>query len=188
MSPPLPYFLSSFPAVPLACGLFVIVVTTVLIYHRTRIPTLSSAYASFPVISRRVINGGDRPIIALTVKVATGTLPTMSHVKIRKDGVEKSYTPTRFDGGVCELMIRVYPDGVLTPKLFKVGVGDKLSIKGPTGLHRYEGPGTFKNGRKRISGVKKIGMISGGTGVTPMMQVINHIIRDEKDSTKVGLL
>ncbi len=33
-----------------------------------------------------------------------------------------------------------------------------------------------------------IGLISGGTGITPMLQIIMAILKDEEDNTKVSLL
>ncbi|GMI36452.1 hypothetical protein TrRE_jg3588 [Triparma retinervis] len=155
--------------------------------------SLTKSYAKFKVLARAVVHEGDRPIIALSLGVATKCLPTGSHVKVRvggEGGPERSYTPTRFDGGLCELMIRVYPEGEVSPVLEKLRVGDELEMKGPTGIHRYgeDGPGTFRNGRKAIDGVRRIGMLAGGTGVTPMMQVINHIRADQEDDTETCLI
>jgi cytochrome-b5 reductase len=36
--------------------------------------------------------------------------------------------------------------------------------------------------------VKKLGMIAGGTGITPMLQIINAIVRDPEDVTEVSLV
>ena len=180
---------------PIACSLMVVLVS-VLFFLLPKLfgaSKLTKSYAKFKVLNRAIVHEGKRPIIALTLGVATKSLPTGSHVKVRvggDGGPERSYTPTRFDGGLCELMIRVYPDGEVSPRLEKLGVGDELEMKGPTGIHRYgeDGPGTFKNGRKVIQGVRRIGMLAGGTGVTPMMQVINHIREDPGDDTETCLV
>ena len=63
-------------------------------------------------------------------------------------------------------------------------------MRGPVGLHRYgiDGPGTFSKGRKRKESVRHVAMIAGGTGVTPMIQIINHVLNDPMDTTGLHLL
>lgn len=61
-------------------------------------------------------------------------------------------------------------------------IGDKMQVKGPKGAMVYT-PGL----------VKKFGMIAGGTGITPMLQVIRAIVRGRprnggKDTTEVDLI
>ena len=75
----------------------------------------------------------------------------------------------------------------MTPSLYKLKVGDTLEMMGPTGLHRYLGSGTFTHGKNTYDNIKRIGMLAGGTGVTPMIQVINKIIEVEGDDTEVCL-
>ncbi|KAH7079603.1 hypothetical protein FB567DRAFT_595595 [Paraphoma chrysanthemicola] len=111
-------------------------------------------------------------------------LPIGQHVSIKAtvDGkiVQRSYTPTsnNLDRGVLELVIKVYPDGQLTGKYFaNLKVGDEVQLRGPKGAMRYQ-PGHCK----------KIGMIAGGTGVTPMYQLIRAICEDERDTTEVSLI
>jgi len=69
-------------------------------------------------------------------------------------------------------------------------VGGTLEMRGPTGLERYgsKGPGTFTRSEREWSGITHIAMISGGTGVTPMLQIINHVLQDKLDPTHVSLL
>ena len=85
----------------------------VFILNRRGAPALSRLYAPFPVVSRRVVNGGDRAVIFLVLKVSTAHLPTGAHVKVRAtiggEVVVRSYTPTRFNGGECELMVGGVP-------------------------------------------------------------------------------
>ena len=62
-----------------------------------------------------------------------------------------------------------------------------MKISGPIGMHEYLGHGKFKSGKKELS-CKKLGMMSGGTGITPMLQVIAAILKDPSDKTEVSLL
>ncbi|PSN61011.1 hypothetical protein BS50DRAFT_681221 [Corynespora cassiicola Philippines] len=111
-------------------------------------------------------------------------LPIGQHVAIKAtvDGktVTRSYTPVsnNLDLGVLELVIKVYPDGALTGKYFaNLKVGDEVLFRGPKGAMRYQ------------RGLcKKIGMIAGGTGITPMYQLIRAICEDERDTTEISLI
>jgi cytochrome-b5 reductase len=111
-------------------------------------------------------------------------LPIGQHVAIKAniDGktVTRSYTPTsnNLDLGELALVIKVYPDGELTGKYFaNLKIGDEVLFRGPKGAMTYQG-----------GHCKKIGMIAGGTGVTPMYQLIRAICEDERDTTEVSLI
>ncbi|KAH6951893.1 hypothetical protein DER45DRAFT_587560 [Fusarium avenaceum] len=135
----------------------------------------------------------EKKLIAPNVYRLTFTLPTTStilglpigqHVTIKGDvngeSVARSYTPVsnNSDLGILELVIKVYPDGKLTNGyLAKLEVGDEVLFRGPKGAMRYQ-PNLCK----------KIGMIAGGTGITPMFQVIRAICEHDRDTTEVSLL
>ncbi|KAJ5995205.1 cytochrome b5 reductase [Penicillium waksmanii] len=111
-------------------------------------------------------------------------LPIGQHVAIKAtiDGqsVSRSYTPTsnNMDAGVLELVIKCYPDGLLTGKyLANLEVGDKVLFRGPKGAMKYQ---------KGLC--SRIGMIAGGTGITPMYQLIRAICEDDADTTEVSLV
>ncbi|RAL62984.1 hypothetical protein DID88_004071 [Monilinia fructigena] len=72
----------------------------------------------------------------------------------------------------------MYPDGLLTGKYLEhLQLGDEIEVRGPKGAMRY---------RKGM--VKEMGMIAGGTGITPMYQLIRAICEDPTDNTSVTLL
>ncbi|KAF5708016.1 NADH cytb-reductase [Fusarium globosum] len=132
-------------------------------------------------------------LIAPNVYRLTFSLPTTStilglpigqHVTIKADmdgeSVARSYTPVsnNSDLGVLELVIKSYPDGKLTSKyLAKLEVGDEVLFRGPKGAMKY-----------RPNLCKKIGMIAGGTGITPMFQVIRAICEHDRDTTEISLI
>jgi len=169
-------------------------------YSSSSSPSLTKTYQHFPIIARRIVNQGERPVIFLTVRVSTASLPTGAHVKVRvaanviggggNEAVVRSYTPTRFNRGECELMFRVYEGGPMTTYLSKLKVGDKIDMLGPTGLERYasHGPGTFSRGDKVWEGITHVALVSGGTGITPMLQIANHVLQDVNDKTKLSLI
>lgn len=80
------------------------------------------------------------------------------------DGKEcfRSYTPTTLDDtkGYFELVVKVYPQGNMSKYLDNMKIGDKIKVRGPKGFMKYT-PNL----------VSEIGMLAGGTGITPMYQV-----------------
>jgi len=54
-------------------------------------------------------------------------------------------------------------------------------------MNEYMGKGLFKIGRKEIK-CKHLGMMAGGTGITPMLQVIAAVLKDATDPTELSLL
>ncbi|KAJ5677321.1 uncharacterized protein N7477_002954 [Penicillium maclennaniae] len=111
-------------------------------------------------------------------------LPIGQHVAIKAtvngESVSRSYTPTsnNLDLGVLELVIKCYPDGLFTGQyLANLVVGDKVLFRGPKGMMRY-----------RRGLCRRVGMIAGGTGITPMYQLIRAICEDERDTTEISLI
>lgn len=118
----------------------------------------------------------------------------------------RAYTPISCDEdiGHLDLLIKVYfanvhpkfPEGgKITQYLEGLKLGDQIDVQGPKGCITYLGHGQFqvedKRNRKNPPTFRKcstIGMIAGGSGITPMLQVIRHILRDPTDKTNVVLL
>lgn len=76
--------------------------------------------------------------------------------------VLRPYTPiTRPEQpGYLELAVKTYPDGKMSQHMAKMKVGDKLDFKGPILKRSY-----------KANEYEHIGMVAGGTGITPMLQV-----------------
>ncbi|KAJ8123052.1 hypothetical protein ONZ43_g904 [Nemania bipapillata] len=111
-------------------------------------------------------------------------LPIGQHVAITAvvDGqaVTRSYTPVsnNADRGILELIIKCYSNGKLTGGyLANLEIGDEVKFRGPKGAMRY------KRGH-----AKRIGMLAGGSGITPMYQLIRAICEDQRDTTEVSLI
>jgi len=122
-------------------------------------------------------------------------LPVGAHIMMQVPGcqVERPYTPVTSDDdlGHFSCIIKIYPDGKMTPKLDELEIGDYVLCRGPLGTIRYSSPGLFvkKVGRK-ITEIpsKQVNMVAGGTGITPMLQVASEIFRDESDFSKMSLI
>lgn len=111
-------------------------------------------------------NGIYRFVFDLPKSTSVLGLPIGQHIAIRgtvdEHSVTRSYTPVsnNRDLGRLELLIRIYPDGQLGKYMKALQPGDKVDIRGPKGAMRY---------RKGMS--KELGLVGGGTGITPLFQV-----------------
>lgn len=112
-------------------------------------------------------------------------LPIGQHISLAAtvDGQEKevvrSYTPISSDEdhGFFDLLIKTYPTGNISKHVAGLQIGDSMKVKGPRGAMVYT-PNL----------VRHIGMIAGGTGITPMLQIVRAIIRNRPtDRTQVDL-
>jgi len=151
-------------------------------------------------------------IVSHDTRIFRFALPTTDHVlglpigqhvmvtaQIKGNDVQRAYTPISSDDdrGFVDLLIKVYRAGV-HPKFpdggamsqhmdtLREGI-DSLKFRGPTGRFEYKGrsKAIIKN-EPRV--VKRFAMIGGGTGITPLLQVLRAILKDPEDRTEVSLL
>jgi len=130
-------------------------------------------------------------------------LPVGQHVFVRlarKDTgevVQRAYTPVSWQDvkGSIDFLIKLYLPSALYPQGGKMTigfsqllVGDKIELKGPLGSFQWKGQGTaiYKNVPRRV---KEVGMVAGGSGITPILQVLRSILHDPSDTeTRIWLL
>jgi len=122
-----------------------------------------------------------------------------------KPEIDRKYTPVTGNevSGYVDLVVKVYKPGTVTMPdgkevswedggkgslfLDSKKPGDWVEIMGPLGVNEYLGRGTFKLPGKTVS-VKHVGMMAGGTGLTPMMQVVQAALRDSGDTTNFYMI
>lgn len=118
-------------------------------------------------------------------------LPIGQHISLaaeigpEKDGkptdIVRSYTPISSDEdlGHVDLIIKSYPTGNISKYVAEMKIGQKIKIRGPKGAMVYT-PNL----------VRHFGMIAGGTGITPMLQIAKAIERGRAkgDTTEVDLI
>ncbi|KAJ3274645.1 hypothetical protein HDV01_002487 [Terramyces sp. JEL0728] len=98
----------------------------------------------------------------------------------KPNNVIRPYTPIEDPAqktDYFDLIIKCYPDGKMTKHIHSLKVGDQLEIKGPNPKWDY-----------KANEFKRLGMIAGGTGITPMLQVIQRILSDPVDKTQIDLV
>jgi cytochrome-b5 reductase len=141
-------------------------------------------FKSFPLTHKEVVSPNVyRFIFGLPNTDDVLGLPTGQHIALRATingkSVSRSYTPVsnNTDLGRIELLVKIYPQGQMTKHLEQMNIGDTIEIRGPKGAMQYT-----------ASYANHIGMIAGGTGITPMYQLIRAICDDKTDTTKMSLL
>lgn len=111
-------------------------------------------------------------------------LPIGQHIQFSANisGVDvvRSYTPIssdETDRGSFSMLVKSYPAGSISKHIASLKVGQSIRTKGPKGQFVYR-PGL----------VRAFGMIAGGTGLAPMLQIIKAIIRNPEDKTEVDFI
>uniref|UniRef100_A0A669EFW9 NADH-cytochrome b5 reductase n=1 Tax=Oreochromis niloticus TaxID=8128 RepID=A0A669EFW9_ORENI len=135
-------------------------------------------------------------------------LPIGQHIYLsaKIDGklVVRPYTPVSSDDdkGFVDLVVKIYfkdvnpkfPEGgKMSQYLESLRIDDTIDFRGPSGLLVYKGKGVFaiqpdKKSPAEMKTAKHLGMIAGGTGITPMLQIVTAIMKDPDDKTVCHLL
>ncbi|KAG0139940.1 hypothetical protein CROQUDRAFT_665819 [Cronartium quercuum f. sp. fusiforme G11] len=110
-------------------------------------------------------------------------LPIGQHISVRAEingkNIQRSYTPVSSDDdrGYFDLLIKTYEQGNISKYIANLKVGESIQVKGPKGQMKYHS-----------NLCKRIGMIAGGTGITPMLQIIRACVKDPNDKTQIKLI
>jgi len=127
-------------------------------------------------------------------------LPVGKHMLLKfidVDGkpISRPYTPVSSDDdlGYFDLLIKLYPNGKMSQHLQHLQVGQTIEARGPQGSLEYLGGGEFtvkrSGGRVQKVNCQNVGMIAGGSGITPMLQILREVHKHaSSDFTKLSLL
>lgn len=128
-------------------------------------------------------------------------LPTGQHLMVKlkdassSESIIRSYTPISKENqtGTLDILIKLYFEtetskgGKMTMALDKLNIGDKVEIKGPIGKLTYLGHGrVLLNDKER--NVQSFRMICGGSGITPIFQVLRGVMQELADPTECVVL
>lgn len=95
--------------------------------------------------------------------------------------IVRSYTPISGDEvpGFFDLLIKSYPTGNISKHMASLSVSQTIRVRGPKGAFNY-----------RPNLVRHFGMVAGGTGITPMLQIVKAVIRGRAagDRTEIDLI
>ncbi|CAL8137175.1 unnamed protein product [Orchesella dallaii] len=179
---------------------------------RSRRPiTLKDNQTKYPLklVEKRVLSHDTRLFrFELPSKKHILGLPVGQHIHlsamVNDSLVVRPYTPTSSDDdlGYMDLVVKVYfrnvhpkfPDGgKLTQYLNDLPLGHTIDVRGPSGKLVYNGTGEFairpdKKSEPVLRKVKKVNMVAGGSGITPMLQIVNAVFKDADDETCLSLI
>lgn len=100
---------------------------------------------------------------------------------VDKDGKEviRPYTPlNRCDQlGYFDVLVKKYQGSKMGSHLFAMKKGDTIEVKGP-----------WVKLPIKANQYKTIGMIAGGTGISPMYQVARNVLSTPKNNTEIALI
>lgn len=164
-------------------------------------------WTDFPLEKRTDINHNTRRL-RFKLPVEHLGLPVGMHIFLKGNvagkPVMRAYTPVGYGPFYVEFIIKVYfplpprfPEGgVLTQHMESLKVGDTLSFKGPLGHFDFDCAPvpsvprdalcSFTNEGKPAQ-YKHLGLIAGGSGITPCLQVATELLKLDRDVT-VSLL
>lgn len=100
-------------------------------------------------------------------------------VTAKGNNVIRPYTPISDveQKGSFDLLVKTYEGGKMSVHIHNLKVDDTMPFKGPILKWKWE-PNQFK----------EIALIGGGTGITPLYQVIHQVLKNSADKTKITLL
>ena len=99
-------------------------------------------------------------------------------------GVLRAFMSLDLNGYVYDCIPFV---GKMSNHLQCLRYGDLIHVKGPKGHVEYFGRGRFQV-KKDTRQLSRIGMIAGGSGITPMFQIIQQVANDAQDDLEINLL
>lgn len=111
------------------------------------------------------------------------TVPTGHHVAccFNIDGKDeiRYYSPisNEFDTGFFDILVKSYPQGMVSKRFAMLKEGQTVKFRGTVGRLEY-----------KTNMAKEIGLIAGGSGITPILQVITKVITTPEDTTKISLI
>ncbi|WFD28945.1 cytochrome-b5 reductase [Malassezia nana] len=165
----------------LLCTLTVLYWTGLLSTPASKTALSQEEWRSFTLIKRTPVSKSTS-VLEFGIPGRLG-LPIGQHVSVRAPVqgrlVMRSYTPISDHDAVgsVQLLVKTYPTGNLSRVLGALQVGESVEMKGPKGKFLY-----------RPNMTERIGMLAGGTGITPCFQVLKAALRDESDRTCFDLL
>lgn len=110
--------------------------------------------------------------------LVTALMLMTKFVTAKGNNVIRPYTPVSDvdQKGTIDFVVKAYPNGKMSQHIHNLKENDTLSFKGPVVKWKWE-PNQFKN----------ITLIGGGSGITPLYQLVHEITKNPEDKTNVKL-
>lgn len=110
--------------------------------------------------------------------LVTASCLLAKYVTPKGSNVVRPYTPVSDveQKGTLDFVVKTYENGKFSQHLYNLKPNDVVAFKGPIVKWKWE-PNQFKH----------ISLIGGGSGITPLFQLLHHITKNPEDKTKVDL-
>ena len=156
-------------------------------------PMTPDGWVPLTLLEKKKLTEGDRPTYLFRFSVSkdqdpfpvSSCLLTRAPVGEKNDNgdrkfVIRPYTPVSHPDSKesVDLAIKIYGDGKLTPHMEGMKPGDAMEFKGPIVKLKVE-EAQQKSG---------IGMVAGGTGITPMLQMARELLESKGYQKKISLV
>ncbi|XP_063772985.1 cytochrome b5 reductase 4 [Pseudophryne corroboree] len=86
--------------------------------------------------------------------------------------------PSQHNEKSIYMMIKIYPNGSFTPQIDKLAIGDYIFISSPRGCFRTA----------QVEEVEDIFLVAAGTGFTPMVKLLRHVLSCASNLRKAKLI
>lgn len=149
------------------------------------LPLSSKEYRPYRLIDKKKVNYNTNIYTFALPATYSLDIPVGKHLNVRakfgNEYIVRPFTPITPHNtpGRVDLLMKTYPQGKMSQFMNSLRFGDTVELMGPVGL--------FKFTKEKYNA---IGMIAGGTGITPMLQVIRYALSPESTlkDTKLVLL
>ena len=133
---------------------------------------LSSEVAIFRFLTPNITDEFNLPVCSTLQALA-------KHGSAQVEQVQRLYTPIteNHTQGYFDIIVRKYYGGRMTEHLFSMDIGESLLFRCVQYKLAY-----------RANRWTHLGLIGGGTGITPLLQVIRASVHDPRDKTQLSLL
>lgn len=152
--------------------------------YQRKISIRSDKWSSLELVDQTVVSK-NTAIYRFNLKTSFETLDfdpgRHLMVKVPIDGGHeiRYYSPIspNFAKGYFDIMIKSYPEGQVSKYFASLKPGQLVDFKGPVGNFNYT-----------TNSSKSLAIVAGGTGITPILQILNEIITTPEDVTKISLI
>jgi len=124
---------------------------------------------------------GEASLLPVASCVVVKSAPDSPHALTDDKGkpVIRPYTPISppDQEGELTFLIKRYDEGKMSKHIHEMQPGEKLSIKGPIMKFPF-----------KVNEFDEVGMIAGGSGITPMYQILKYALGDPSNKTKFTLI
>ncbi|XP_077018466.1 cytochrome b5 reductase 4 isoform X1 [Tamandua tetradactyla] len=118
---------------------------------------------------------GQHVYLKLTI---TGTEIVKPYTPVSGSLLSDSQEPLLPNNKYIYFLIKIYPDGLFTPELDHLQIGDFVSVSSPEGNFR----------KSRFQELEDLFLLAAGTGFTPMVKILNYALTNIPSLRKVKLM